>query len=73
MPLTPLLQRPHFYAECDQCNVTFDPYKGGVCSVCKRVLCSRHLHPSLVHRLLAYAGLPSTCLECRRGSTPTPP
>lgn len=28
---------------CEQCHLPFMPLGGGMCSVCKRMLCKRHL------------------------------
>ena len=29
--------------KCDKCNSDFDPSHGGICRICKRLLCSKHL------------------------------
>lgn len=53
--------------ECDACGARFDLVKGGVCVQCRRVLCGRHLHGSLVRRLLVDLGAASRCVQCRAG------
>ena len=61
----PIFQKPHFYYDCDRCRATFDPRKGGVCSVCKDMLCGRDLYGSMVEQLLVYFGKPMVCVRCR--------
>ena len=29
--------------KCDMCKSEFDPSDGGICQVCKKLLCSKHL------------------------------
>ena len=59
--------KPHFMADCDRCGDIFDPGKGGVCRRCKRVLCSAHMHGSLVQKIRVYFGAEDLCVECRAG------
>ncbi|HEY0994386.1 MAG TPA: hypothetical protein VGD77_00210 [Gemmatimonadaceae bacterium] len=52
--------------ECDACGRRFDIVKGGVCDQCRRILCARDLHGSVVQRLVADLRGRSTCVACRR-------
>jgi FYVE-type zinc finger protein len=51
--------------ECDACGRRFDLVKGGACKQCGRILCERHLHGSLVRRLLVDLGAKPVCVQCR--------
>jgi hypothetical protein len=61
----PFFVKSHFQGECDQCGISFDPRKGGVCSVCKDAVCGRHLYASAIDKLKVYFGSPMVCLKCR--------
>lgn len=62
----PLFRASSLTAECDQCRSRFEPSRGGVCSVCQRILCGEHLHGSWAHRLsVELWGRPAVCVECR--------
>jgi hypothetical protein len=68
-----LLFRPTtLHMECDACHEGFDPIQGGVCPVCERLLCNRHLYGSFVRRLRGYIGLKTVCAECVAGRGPSP-
>jgi hypothetical protein len=62
-----------FRTECDECNRPFPINKGGVCEKCRRILCARHLHGSLVHRVMIAFGAPLHCVRCRAGESPAIP
>jgi methionyl-tRNA synthetase len=53
--------------DCDVCRLHFDLMTGGVCEKCRRVLCSTHLHGSLIKRILADVTGRNICVDCRRG------
>ncbi|TAJ99065.1 MAG: hypothetical protein EPO39_17055 [Candidatus Manganitrophaceae bacterium] len=51
--------------ECDQCQRRFDPMDGGICSKCRRLLCSRHLHGWFQGWRVFKRDAP-LCVNCRR-------
>ncbi len=53
---------------CEQCHLPFTPLGGGMCSVCKRMLCQRHLFGLSSGFALRRPG-PIVCGRCRRGLT----
>ena len=62
----PFFREGMFKADCDVCGVRFDPVQGGVCTVCKRILCRTHLYGSLAQRLrVTLFGAPAVCIYCR--------
>ncbi|MBK6485760.1 MAG: hypothetical protein IPF98_02585 [Gemmatimonadetes bacterium] len=69
----PIFQKSIFNTECDECGVPFAVNTGGVCTKCRRILCSKHLHGSLVIKLLLAFGASSICVRCRAGESPAPP
>lgn len=66
----PIFQKSIFRTECDECNVPFAVNTGGVCEQCRRILCSKHLHGSITHKLLIAFGGRMICVRCRAGETP---
>lgn len=66
----PIFQKSIFRTECDECNVPFAVNTGGVCEQCRRILCSKHLHGSITHKLLIAFGARMICVRCRAGETP---
>jgi hypothetical protein len=52
--------------QCDRCRRPFATNKGGVCTVCRDILCNAHLHGSLARRLKIelFGGQP-VCTKCR--------
>lgn len=54
--------------DCDECGGRVDLIKGGVCVRCRRILCYRHLHGSVVRRLLTDFGAEVRCVRCRTGA-----
>jgi len=69
----PIFQKSIFNTECDECGVRFAVNTGGVCTKCRRILCAKHLHGSLVARLMLAFGVASVCSRCRAGESPVPP
>lgn len=69
----PIFRSSIFFTECDECNRRFPINKGGVCEKCRRILCPRHLHGSLLHRVQVAFGAPIHCVRCRAGETPVAP
>ena len=51
--------------ECEVCGRRFDLMKGGICELCRRILCERHLHGSWVRRIIADVRGTHLCVECR--------
>jgi len=49
--------------KCDKCESDFAPDNGGICRVCKRLLCSRHLFGFMRINLIFYNKQP-ICPEC---------
>lgn len=70
LPAVPIFQKSIFRTECDECNVPFAVNTGGVCEQCRRILCSKHLHGSITHKLLIAFGARMICVRCRAGETP---
>ena len=68
--MSPMYRRSALMADCDECGRTFDPVHGGVCPRCKRLLCRRHLYGSGLRRVLAYFGVQTDCVRCKRGEQP---
>jgi hypothetical protein len=62
----PIFRESLFKADCDACGTRFSPGSGGVCVRCKRILCSYHLHGSIMRRLRVAYGAESLCVNCRR-------
>jgi len=69
--LVPMFRKSIFRTECDQCQETFPVSSGGVCEVCRRILCDTHLHGSLLRRAAMAFGVRAVCVRCRRGPRPT--
>lgn len=69
----PFFRPSIFRTECDVCHVPFPVNTGGVCERCRRILCGKHLHGSLVRRLAIAVGAPMICVACRAGDTPDTP
>ncbi len=69
----PIFQKSIFRTECDECNIPFAVNTGGVCEQCRRILCSKHLHGSITHKLLIAFGAKIVCVRCRAGETPARP
>ena len=53
--------------ECDECRKKFEPAGGGICSRCRRLLCSRHLHGWFQGWRALKAAEPR-CVRCREQS-----
>ncbi len=53
---------------CEQCQLPFMLLGGGMCSVCKRMLCKRHLFGLSGRFALTRPG-PIVCRKCRRSLT----
>ena len=49
---------------CEECGKKVPPDRGGMCSVCHRLLCTRHLH-GLWGGLGVFSLRPAVCLRCR--------
>ena len=60
-----IFSRTEMMTQCDECGADFDLVAGGVCSRCKRLLCSRHLHGSWMRRLMLDFGAQPLCVSCR--------
>lgn len=69
----PIFQKSIFRTECDECGVPFAVNTGGVCTSCRRILCTTHLHGSLVRRVMIAFGAANVCVRCRAGESPVPP
>lgn len=69
----PIFQKSIFRTECDECNLAFAVNTGGVCEQCRRILCPKHLHGSITHKLLIAFGAKIVCVRCRAGETPSRP
>lgn len=69
----PIFQKSIFRTECDECKLPFAVNTGGVCVTCRRILCSSHLHGSIVRKLLIAFGAPMICVRCRAGESLVPP
>lgn len=59
-----LLRESTVAAECERCGVRFDPVSGGVCSVCRRILCDAHLNGSFLRRARTWFGAAPVCVYC---------
>ena len=59
-----LLRESTVAAECERCGVRFDPVSGGVCSVCRRILCDAHLNGSFFRRARTWFGAAPVCVFC---------
>ena len=59
-----LLRESTVAAECERCGVRFDPVTGGVCSVCRRILCDAHLNGSFFRRARTWFGAAPVCVYC---------
>lgn len=66
-------RRSMFTSECDECHEKFPINTGGVCVRCRRILCSKDLHGSIVRRLAISFGAPWVCVACRAGRAPVRP
>lgn len=66
-----IFRKSIFTTECDECARTFPVNTGGVCNSCRRILCNRHLHGSVVRRIAIAFGAPYRCVACRNGNPPT--
>lgn len=62
-----------FTSECDECRTKFPINSGGVCDSCRRILCNKHLHGSILRRVAISFGAPYRCVACRAGQSPTSP
>ena len=69
----PFFRPSIFRTECDVCHAPFPVNTGGVCERCRRILCGKHLHGSIVRRLAIAVGAPMICVACRAGETQEPP
>ena len=59
-----------FRTECDECGRPFAVNTGGVCERCRRILCSTHLHGSIMRRIAIGFGVAMICVRCRAGENP---
>lgn len=59
-----MLRESTVAAECERCGVRFDPVSGGVCSVCRRILCDAHLNGSFLRRARGWFGAAPVCVHC---------
>lgn len=66
-----IFRKSIFTTECDECDRPFPVNSGGVCDTCRRILCNRHLHGSVVRRVAIAFGAPYRCVSCRSGNRPT--
>src|SRR5688500_20354276 len=64
IPRMKLLRESTVAAECERCGVRFDPVTGGVCSVCRRILCDAHLNGSFFRRARTCFGAAPACVYC---------
>lgn len=69
-PLRPF-RSSQFQTQCEQCRLTMDLNRIGVCEQCRRILCHTHLHGSFVRRLLVDLGAAPVCVQCRARATTT--
>jgi len=69
--VSPMYRRSALMANCDECGREFDPVHGGVCPKCHRLLCRKDLYGSGFRRVLAYFGVGTECVRCRRGEVPS--
>lgn len=69
----PIFRKSIFNTECDECDRLFSVSSGGVCEKCRRILCPKHLHGSIVQRLLVALGGRIFCVRCRAGESPERP
>ena len=65
-----IFRKSMFRTECDECDKPFPVNTGGVCDQCRRILCTRHLHGSVVRRIAIALGAPMRCVSCRAGRGP---
>lgn len=66
----PIFKQSIFRSECDECGRSFSIEGGGVCERCRRILCGKHLHGSIVRRIAIALGAQLLCVRCRRGESP---
>jgi LmbE family N-acetylglucosaminyl deacetylase len=66
----PIFRKALLHTECDECGVKFHIGSGGVCMSCRRILCDRHLHGSIVRRVQIAFGATPLCVACRSGIEP---
>jgi hypothetical protein len=66
-----VFRRSIFRTECDECRKPFPVNTGGVCDRCRRILCDKHLHGSLLRRWAIGFGAQYLCVACRAGKGPT--
>jgi hypothetical protein len=69
----PIYRKSIFDIECDECDRRFAISTGGVCERCRRILCSTHLHGSIVQRIVIAFGAAMVCVRCRAGESPVRP
>ena len=72
MPKFEFFRSSQISTDCDQCGGRVDLLKGGVCSLCRKILCYRDLHGSWLRRLLTDLGTPVVCVQCRTRPASTP-
>ena len=65
-----IFRKSMFRTECDECDKPFPVNTGGVCDQCRRILCNKHLHGSIVRRIAIALGAPMRCVSCRAGRGP---
>jgi hypothetical protein len=65
-----IFRRSIFSSDCDECGKPFPVNTGGVCDTCRRILCNRHLHGSVVRRVAIALGASYRCVACRQGRVP---
>lgn len=68
----PIFRKSIISTECDECGRLFAISSGGVCENCRRILCSAHLHGSLLRVVAIAFGARMLCVRCRSGQ-PIPP
>ena len=62
----PLFAKSAIHLPCDRCGGTLSLSSGGVCRVCRDMLCDAHLHGSLARRLVVNLfGAAAVCTKCR--------
>ena len=60
------LSKPSIPFICEKCRTSFEPQDGGICSICGRVLCRRHLLGwDLTGFYLSKRKGQPICVECR--------
>jgi hypothetical protein len=69
----PIFRKSIFKTECDECRKPFQIASGGVCKSCRRILCDRHLHGSILRRVSIALGADAICVDCRNGIVKPPP